>query len=323
MDFSLPILTTNYTEVLGIAKQDKLNLAKMLDGVTLANPSTGIKRWNSQGSRFEEFDGSTWTALSTLYEIKVRDSDKLNGKQASEYALATHAHNYASVIHTHNYADSSHNHNTAYLGKISKASDSFRLNGASESTSGTVNSIAKRDVAGDIAARLFRSTYENQTSVTYSAALCFRINNGANNYMRFATAAAVKNWLISNGAKLTDTNTYRSISNSVTSTSSSISASCKAVKTAYDKAVSAYNLAASKISSPKYTSVVRTSHSKRRENSWDSEYIYAPSGYQFVSIEGGRGNTQINSVSSTGTWVNVSNRGDENSTTYIYILWGK
>ncbi|MDN3699198.1 tail fiber protein, partial [Vibrio cortegadensis] len=44
-----------------------------------------------------------------------------------------------------------------------------------------------------------------------------------------------------------NTNTWRSISDVVNSTSSDISASLRAVKTAYDKGVSAYNLAASKM----------------------------------------------------------------------------
>ena len=49
------------------------------------------------------------------------------------------------------------------------------------------------------------------------------------------------------GAKFTDTNTQRSVSDSVTSTSTSVAASSKAAKTAYDKGVQALNAANTKL----------------------------------------------------------------------------
>ncbi|WP_275946432.1 tail fiber protein [Vibrio metschnikovii] len=84
--------------------------------------------------------------------------------------------------------------NTFYLGIDAKSKDSSKLNGATESETAVASSIAKRNNSGDLVARLFRSSYGNQTNI--SGALAFRINNGSDNYIRFCSSApAVLAWL--------------------------------------------------------------------------------------------------------------------------------
>lgn len=243
-DFNLPVLTTGYAEFLAYMKERDEDSIKMLDGTTSSNLPSGAKRWNSSASKFEKYDGTSWSDLTTLYQIKVADSNKLNGQLANYYATASHTHTgYAATNHTHSeYAASGHNHDTAYLGKTAQASDSAKLAGYTASTSGSANTIGLRDASGDFYARLFRSTYAEQTTTpSANADICFRNDSASDNYMRFMSSAAFKAWLTSIGVSIT--NTWRSITDSVATTDSTISASATAVKTAYDKAVSAYNLA--------------------------------------------------------------------------------
>ena len=61
------------------------------------------------------------------------------------------------------------------------------------SESGTEN-IVKRDSAGDVTGRLFRSTFADQNAV--SGAIAFRVNNTTDNYTRFCNSPdAVRTWL--------------------------------------------------------------------------------------------------------------------------------
>ncbi|MGL4843971.1 MAG: tail fiber domain-containing protein [Aeromonas veronii] len=58
----------------------------------------------------------------------------------------------------------------------------------------TANTVAVRDGSADLNARLFRSNYANQSTI--SGAMAFRINNGSDNYIRFCSdAGAIRNWL--------------------------------------------------------------------------------------------------------------------------------
>lgn len=160
-------------------------------------------------------DGQNWQRDSLGYKEKAADSDKLDGLNSTNFLRST-----------------------------GKAVDSSKLNGLVEKTDATANSIAKRDSNADLVARLFRSTYATQTTnMNASDALAFRVNDGTNNYIRYATYTVIKNWLVANGAKLTDTDTWRPVSDSVTSTSTTDAANSKAVKLAYDKAVEAFDKA--------------------------------------------------------------------------------
>lgn len=91
-NFSLPTLVTLYSDFLTQMKSRDEDIATWFDGSTATNLPTGTKRWNNTGSKFEEWSGTGWTNLSTLYEIKVRDSDKLNGQSANYYAVSNHNH---------------------------------------------------------------------------------------------------------------------------------------------------------------------------------------------------------------------------------------
>ena len=92
-NFSLPVLTSTYANFLAEMKSRDEDIAVWFEGTTSTNIPAGTKKWNSTGNKFEKWNGTAWSDLSALYEIKVRDSDKLNGQAASYYSESSHAHN--------------------------------------------------------------------------------------------------------------------------------------------------------------------------------------------------------------------------------------
>lgn len=76
-NFSKPVITDNYTNVLTDLRDKDTALAVMQDPaiVTPTNTPTGSVRWNSAFNsgkgRFEKFDGTTWNALSVNYSISI------------------------------------------------------------------------------------------------------------------------------------------------------------------------------------------------------------------------------------------------------------
>ena len=62
-------------------------------------------------------------------------------------------------------------------------------------TAPTANTVAVRDSAGDLTARLMRSNYQNESAIPAGSQLVFRIDT-SNNYLRFCSnPAAVREWL--------------------------------------------------------------------------------------------------------------------------------
>ncbi|WP_417655155.1 tail fiber domain-containing protein [Pseudoalteromonas atlantica] len=80
-----------------------------------------------------------------------------------------------------------------YLGKTATATNASKLGGRGYSEGTGANSIASRNSNGDIYARLFRSTYGNQSDI--SGAIAFR-RSTSDNYIRFCSdMGAVRNFV--------------------------------------------------------------------------------------------------------------------------------
>ena len=73
--------------------------------------------------------------------------------------------------------------------------DADLLDGYFSDTAATANSVTIRNSAGDIAARLFRGTFPDETAINSSSAVLMRVNNGSNNYARYITGAGFVTWL--------------------------------------------------------------------------------------------------------------------------------
>jgi hypothetical protein len=194
MDFSTPTLTTGYADFVAAVKARDEDIAKMFDGTTTTNLPNGAKRWNATGKKFEKFDGTSWSDLTTLYEIKVADSNKLNGQLSTYYATADHNHNtlYAALLHTHDYSPSTHNHDSTYLGKTATAADSSKIGGYLPHLSAFGNTAAIRDANGDLTARYFKGSVEGLD-------LKYLVPSGGIIMWSGSTASIPTGWVLCNG----------------------------------------------------------------------------------------------------------------------------
>jgi hypothetical protein len=68
-----PTVNSLYTDFVDEVKNRDLDVAKMMDSatVTVTNPTSGMKRWNDSNSNWEEWNGSSWVALTTTYGISI------------------------------------------------------------------------------------------------------------------------------------------------------------------------------------------------------------------------------------------------------------
>ena len=76
-------------------------------------------------------------------------------------------------------------------------------------TAATASTVVKRTSSADVQARLFRSNYANQNTI--SGAMAFRVNNGSDDYIRFCSDAAAIRSFIGAGTSST-TGTVTSVS---------------------------------------------------------------------------------------------------------------
>lgn len=72
IDFTKPVVTDNYTSFASEINTAIQNLAMMLDPTltgTSTNIPTGAKRFNESNSRFERFNGTTWTDAASTFNF--------------------------------------------------------------------------------------------------------------------------------------------------------------------------------------------------------------------------------------------------------------
>ena len=83
--------------------------------------------------------------------------------------------------------------NAAFATNATYANNAGNLGGVGATTSDTGNTIAKRDGSGDLYTRLFRSTYQNQNTI--SGAMAYRVSTN-DNYTRFCSdTSAIRTYL--------------------------------------------------------------------------------------------------------------------------------
>ena len=72
-DWNLPTLASLKSDLLNLIKGRDDDCATQFDSATstATNVVTGTKRWNSTGSKWEKWDGSTWVDLTPSYGINV------------------------------------------------------------------------------------------------------------------------------------------------------------------------------------------------------------------------------------------------------------
>lgn len=104
-NFAKPISTDNYLDVLTTLRDNMTDLAKMFDGSSATNIPTGAIRWSTANKRFEQYNGSSWTALMPVatqsadgllaaadkVKIDALGTASTEGKQASAYDTTANA----------------------------------------------------------------------------------------------------------------------------------------------------------------------------------------------------------------------------------------
>lgn len=72
-DFSKPITTDTYANVLAFLKATSSDLALGLDPATTTptNVPTNAVRWNSASAKWQKYNGTTWADLANLYAINI------------------------------------------------------------------------------------------------------------------------------------------------------------------------------------------------------------------------------------------------------------
>jgi len=68
-NWSNPVLTSTYTDVLNILKDRDVDLALQFDGTTTTNIPTNAIRWNSTANRWQKWSGSAWGELTSTYAL--------------------------------------------------------------------------------------------------------------------------------------------------------------------------------------------------------------------------------------------------------------
>lgn len=68
-DWSLPTLTSTYTNFLSQLQTRDTDLALQFDGTTTSNQPTGTIRWDSSAGRWKKWNGTAWAELATTYAL--------------------------------------------------------------------------------------------------------------------------------------------------------------------------------------------------------------------------------------------------------------
>jgi len=139
----------------------------------------GVFIYNNQGSSYSPGWRQVWTSMTDGAGSGL-DADLLDGQQGSYYASAASIGNGQIDGRTSGLGLSGSMDATANQ----SGNTTFTVT-SNATTAATANTIAYRNSSADIRARLFRSNYQNQSTI--SGGIAYRVNNGADDYIRFCT----------------------------------------------------------------------------------------------------------------------------------------
>ena len=168
-DFNQPVLSSLYSDMLNILKERDKEALIWMEGSTNTNLPLNAKRWNSSNNYFEKFNGTSWVALTTKYNIDV---EKLDGCTVNDLGTAVTDLWTASKISTELSAKLNSSSYTAadILTKLktvdgaSSGLDADLLDGLHASSTNAVNSIVARDASGNFSAGTITATLSGNAS---------------------------------------------------------------------------------------------------------------------------------------------------------------
>ena len=168
-----------------LGKTAKATDANLLDG--------------KDSSAFVQYGTGTYSLLlgkngSTSDWLRTTSQGLLPYQAGGSGSIGTSSWNFNTI-----YGKTIYENNTAlsnkYLGKTAKATDSYKLDGFEPASAPLADYIVRRDSAADVRARLFRSTYQTQGSISSAATVTMRVNTSSDNYLRHVTKAGFLSWL--------------------------------------------------------------------------------------------------------------------------------
>lgn len=168
-DFNQPVLSSLYSDMLNILKERDKEALIWMEGSTNTNLPLNAKRWNSSNNYFEKFNGTSWVALTTKYNIDV---EKIDGCTVNDLGTAVTDLWTASKISTELSAKLNSSSYTAadILTKLktvdgaSSGLDADLLDGLHASSTNAVNSIVARDASGNFSAGTITATLSGNAS---------------------------------------------------------------------------------------------------------------------------------------------------------------
>jgi hypothetical protein len=173
------------------------NITTLAIAPTTGGSAGGVFIYNNQGGSYSPGWREVWTSTSDGAGSGL-DADLLDGQQGSyylDYANFTGTPSIPSV------GNGQIDGRTSGLGLSGSMDATANQSGnttftvtSNAATAANANTIAYRTSSADIRARLFRSNYANQSTI--SGGMAFRVNNGADDYIRFCTdKAAIRTFL--------------------------------------------------------------------------------------------------------------------------------
>jgi len=160
-------------------------------GLQIAHERTGsgmyVRGMNDSGSTWYDWD-EIWNSGNDGAGSGL-DADLLDGQQGSYYATA------ASIGNGQIDGRTSGNGLSGSMDATANQSGNTTFTVTSNATTAiTSSTIAYRDASADISARLFRSNYANQSTI--SGAMAFRVNGPSDNYIRYCSSpSAIRSFI--------------------------------------------------------------------------------------------------------------------------------
>lgn len=167
-DFSKPTLSSTYANFITEIMALLTDMAKALDATGTGNVPSGAVRWNSALKRWEKYNGTAWSALTTQYAIDV---DTVDGYHATPNAVAN------------NLAVRDVNGDLAgnITGNALTATNADKVDGFHASQSALANNVAVRDgsgkLAGDILGNAPTATNATNSTNATNAANADKVDN--------------------------------------------------------------------------------------------------------------------------------------------------
>lgn len=173
-DFSLPVLTSLYGDMVDTLKARDADLALWLDGTTNTNLPNNAKRWNSTNNNFEKFNGSTWAPLSTKYMINVDyvDDCTVNDSGTSLTDLWTASKVTSALLLKVNVSDFTGTNILDKLKLVDGAGsglDADLLDGMNATSTNTASSVVARDASGNFSAGTITANLTGTASTASTA----------------------------------------------------------------------------------------------------------------------------------------------------------